>query len=206
MPLLVATNNAGKLREFRALLPHLDLVAPADVGLDLEVREDGHSFAENALIKARAFSRAADLIAMADDSGLEVDALEGAPGIHSARYGGPDRDDSGRCQLLLEGLRDIPRTRRQARFRCCIIAVAPDGRTCEAEGICEGCIALAPAGESGFGYDPVFYLPAYGRTMAEIPPEEKNQISHRARALRAIHPVLFRTFPELAPDRQPPAP
>ena len=197
MPLLVATNNTGKLREFRALLGHTELLAPVDIGLVLEVREDGQSFAENAAIKARAFSAAAGLIALADDSGLEVDALEGAPGIYSARYGGPELDDEGRCQLLLDRLRDVPAEKRQARFRCCIAAVGPDGRTCRAEGVCQGSIAPTPAGKSGFGYDPIFYLPAHHMTMAQILPDLKNQISHRARAMHAVRAVLYQTFPEL---------
>ncbi len=197
MPLLVATNNPGKLREFRALLHPIELVAPADIALELEVREDGRSFLDNATIKARAFGQAANLIALADDSGLEVDALRGAPGIHSARYGGPDLDDQGRYQLVLDRLRQVPASRRQARFRCCIVAMGPDGRTCRTEATCEGWIAPAPVGEGGFGYDPIFYVPEHEKTMAQIGPDLKNQISHRARAIRAIRGPLLQTFPEL---------
>lgn len=206
MPLLVATNNPGKLREFRSLLEPIPIVAPGDVGLALEVEENGSSFAANAALKARAFAQAAALIALADDSGLEVDALDGAPGIYSARYGGPDLDDSGRCRLLLDQLRDFPDpSQRRARFRCCIVATAADGRTCQTEGTCEGYIAPVPSGESGFGYDPIFYLPDYQRTMAQIAPEMKNQLSHRARALEAVRPLLLKTFPELRAEGERPA-
>lgn len=197
MPLLVATNNPGKLREFRSLLGPLDLAAPGDLGLDLEVEENGDSFEANATLKARAFAAATGLVALADDSGLEVDALGGAPGIHAARYGAPGLDDMGRCRLLLEQLAEAGGS-RLARFRCFLVAAAPDGRTCRAEGVCPGSIATAPAGDGGFGYDPVFYLPRLRRTMAQVPAEIKNRISHRARALRTMAPLLRKTFPELS--------
>lgn len=201
MSLLVATNNAGKLRELRTLLDPIDLIAPADLNLNLEVEENGQTFAANAALKADAFAQATDLIALADDSGLEVDALDGAPGVHSARFGGPQLDDAGRYHLLLQRLAAVPAHKRQARFRCCIIAAAPDGRTCRAEGICEGLIAATATGARGFGYDPIFYLPQYDKTMAQISPELKNQISHRAAALHSIRPLLFQTFPELLPQQ-----
>jgi len=198
MSLLVATTNPGKLREFRVLLEPIPLVSPEDFGLELEVEETGQSFAENAGQKARAFAAAAGRIALADDSGLEVDALDGAPGVHSARYGDPHLDDRGRCHLLLDHLRDFPdQAQRRARFRCCVAAEAPDGRTCQAEGTCEGYIAPTPAGEGGFGYDPIFYLPEFGRTVAQLPLEVKNRLSHRARAIKAVRPLLLQTFPEL---------
>ncbi|MBI2503305.1 MAG: RdgB/HAM1 family non-canonical purine NTP pyrophosphatase [Candidatus Latescibacteria bacterium] len=198
MPLLVATHNAGKLREFRQLLAPLELVSAADLAPDLKVEETGRTFAENALLKARAFAQASGLITLADDSGLEVDALGGAPGVLSARYGGSHLDDQGRCQLLLEALRPFPDpARRRARFRCCLAAWAPDGRHCQAEGTCEGIIAPSPAGEGGFGYDPLFFVPEHWQTIAQLPPQLKNQLSHRARALRALRPLLLQTFPEL---------
>lgn len=197
MPLLIATNNTGKLREFRTLLAPLQTLAPADLNLDIEVEENGQTFLENATLKARAFSAATGLISLADDSGLEVDGLQGAPGIHSARFGGPGLSDRDRCQLLLDHLRDADSDRRQARFCCCIVALAPDGRNCQAKSTCEGIIAAAPAGQEGFGYDPIFYLPEHQKTMAQIGPELKNQISHRAGALRTICTSLLRTFPEL---------
>lgn len=198
MPLLVATRNPGKLREFCALLEPLELVSPAALGLDLPVEETGHTFAENAALKARAHASAAGLICLADDSGLEVEALAGAPGVLSARYGGPHLDDAGRCRFLLDQLCLFPDpSQRRARFCCCLVAWAPDGRACQAEGVCEGYIAAEPAGSSGFGYDPVFFLPEYQKTMAQLPAGVKNRISHRARALRAIRPLLLQTFPEL---------
>jgi XTP/dITP diphosphohydrolase len=198
LPLLVATHNAGKLREFRQLLAPLELVSAADLAPDLKVEESGRTFAENALLKARAFALASGLIALADDSGLEVDALGGAPGVLSARYGGPHLDDAGRCRLLLEALQPFPEShQRAARFRCCLAAWAPDNRHCRAEGVCEGIIAHQPAGENGFGYDPLFFLPEHQQTMAQLPAHLKNQLSHRARALRALHPLLLQTFPEL---------
>lgn len=197
MQLIAATNNVGKLRELRALLDPLVPVSPAELDLDLEVEESGRTFAENAVLKAQAFARETDLIAVADDSGLEVDVLDGAPGVLSARFGDPGLDDAGRCRLLLERLSEVPAERRQARFRCCIVAAGPDGRTCRAEGICEGLIAREAAGDAGFGYDPIFYLPQYERTMAQVSPDLKNQISHRATALTALRGLLFETFPEL---------
>ncbi len=198
MPLLVATGNPGKLREFRALLAPVEIAAPGELGLDLRVEEKGRSFAENAALKARAFALTSGLICLADDSGLEVGALGGAPGILSARYGGPHLDDAGRCRLLLDQLRAFPDpAQRRARFCCVLVAWAPDGRTCQAEGFCEGQIALAPAGEEGFGYDPIFWVPEYRQTVAQLPAVVKNSISHRAQALRALRPLLLKTFPEL---------
>jgi XTP/dITP diphosphohydrolase len=195
---MVATHNAGKLREFRQLLTPLELVSAADAAPDLKVEETGATFAENALLKARAFALATGLISLADDSGLEVDALGRAPGVLSARYGGPGLDDAGRCRLLLEALRPFPdAAQRRARFRCSLVAWAPDGRHCQADGVCEGVIAHQPAGDNGFGYDPLFFVPEHGQTMAQLPAQTKNQLSHRARALRALHPLLLQTFPEL---------
>lgn len=198
MPLLVATHNAGKLREFRQLLAPLELVSALELVPDLKVEETGVTFAENALLKARAFAQASGLIALADDSGLEVDALDGAPGVLSARYGGPDLDDQGRCRLLLGNLQPFPEpARRSARFHCCLVAWGPDGRHCQADGTCEGLIAPTLAGEDGFGYDPLFFVPEHRQTMAQLPPQLKNQLSHRGRALRTLHPLLLQTFPEL---------
>lgn len=198
MALLLASNNAGKLSEVRALLADVAVVAPADLGLQLCVAESGQTFAANAQLKARAYAAASGQIALADDSGLEVDALGGAPGIYSARYGGPDLNDAGRCRLLLAELLPYPAPpQRHARFRCVLFAASPDGRQCQAEGTCEGLIAAAPAGANGFGYDPVFFVPAYAKTMAQLDPPIKNRLSHRARALAAVRPLLASTFPEL---------
>ncbi|MBC7250625.1 MAG: XTP/dITP diphosphatase [Anaerolineae bacterium] len=192
MKLLVATHNAGKIEEYRSLLAALlaDLVFPAELGLSLSVVESGDSFEANALIKAKAYAQASGLLTLADDSGLEVDALDGAPGVRTARYAGPGASDEERYQLLLRNLADVPWEERTARFRCVIAIATPDGQTYTAEGRCEGLIAFAPKGEHGFGYDPVFYMPEYGRTMAELEPVLKNRVSHRARAVQAAWGIL----------------
>lgn len=196
---LIATGNPGKLAEFRRLLSGIEAVSPAERGLEeLQVAETGATFHDNALLKARAFAAASGCVSLADDSGLEVDALGGAPGVTSARYGGEGLDDLGRCRLLLRALAGVPRRERGARFRCCLVAAAPDGRLAAAEGVCEGRILEAPAGGGGFGYDPVFYSREAGRGMAELSPGEKGAVSHRGRALRAIRPLLLERFPEIA--------
>ena len=197
--LLVASNNGGKIREIRALLDGVDVVCPDDLNLHLEVEETGSTFVANAALKARAFASETGLIALADDSGLQVDALDGAPGVFSARYGGAELDDVGRYRLLLEHMNAFPNPhQRSARFCCTIFVAAPDGRTCQAEGKCEGRIAHAASGENGFGYDPIFFLPDHDCTMAELAAEQKNALSHRAKALKAVYPALQQTFPELS--------
>ena len=148
------------------------------------------SYHENALLKAQAFCQASGLLTLADDSGLEVDALDGAPGIYSARFGGPGLDDVGRYRLLLLKLEGVPDAQRTARFRCVIAVVWPDGREETVAGVCEGRIIHAPRGENGFGYDPVFFVNEQGHTMAELPAEIKNRISHRARATLAARDIL----------------
>jgi XTP/dITP diphosphohydrolase len=192
--LLIATHNPGKVREYRQLLAGLplELTCPAQEGLDIEVAETGESFAENARLKAAAYARASGLLTLADDSGLEVNALGGEPGIRSARYAGSGASDEERYQLLLEKLRGVPWEERAAHFHCVIAVATPDGRIHTAEGTCEGIIAFAPKGEHGFGYDPVFYFQEYGKTMAELPPETKNRISHRARAAQGAREILER--------------
>lgn len=192
MKLLIATHNPGKIEEYEELLAGLplELTYPAQQGLDIEVAETGASFAENARLKAAAYARASGLVALADDSGLEVDALGGEPGIHSARYAGTGASDKERYRLLLEKLREVPWEERTARFRCVIAVATPGGQVHTAEGICEGIIAFAPKGEHGFGYDPIFYLQEYGKTMADLPPETKNKISHRARAVQRAREIL----------------
>ncbi len=152
--------------------------------------ETGDSYAANALLKARAAAALTGALALADDSGLEVDALGGAPGVHSARYGGPELDDAGRCARLLEALRDVPAERRTARFRCVIALACPDGRHRLVEGMAEGLILAAPRGRGGFGYDPLFYYPPLGRTFAELTEAEKAEVSHRGRAMRAARALL----------------
>jgi XTP/dITP diphosphohydrolase len=192
MGLLVATRNPGKVREYRYLLAPLGakLHFPFDFDIQIEVHEDGSTYIENARQKALAYAHALGLLTLADDSGLEVDALNGAPGIHSARYapGG----DADRVDALLAQLHAVPIEERTARFRCVLVVCAPTGELYSAEGICEGLIAHEPAGQGGFGYDPVFYLPSYGCTMAQLPEEEKNHISHRARAVQEALPALRR--------------
>lgn len=194
MRLLIATHNPGKLEEYKELLKELplELVSLADLGVTMQVEETGTTFVENALLKARAYAKATGLVTIADDSGLEVKALGGAPGVHSARYGGANLSDQERYERLLRAMADIPRAERKARFRCVIAVAWPDGRCAFVEGTCEGEIAYAPRGEHGFGYDPIFYLPECGRTMAELPPEVKNQISHRAAAARELVALLNR--------------
>ena len=193
MKLLIATHNPGKVREYQHLLAGLplELTYPAQESLDIEVAETGESFAENAKLKAAAYARASGFLTLADDSGLEVDALGGEPGIHSARYAGQGASDEERYQLLLEKLRGVPWEERTARFRCIIAVATPEGQVHTAEGTCEGIITLAPKGEHGFGYDPVFYLPELDRTMAELPPDVKNRVSHRGQAVREAFSFLL---------------
>ncbi len=187
--LLIATGNPGKIREFRELFDaHVDsqweLVAPAEVGLqDFTVVEDGQTYAENAGRKARSYSNAAGLPALADDSGLEVDSLDGAPGLYSARYAGEAADDAANRAKLLRALANVPTERRAARFRCVIALAFPYTTNVRlGEGVVEGSIAMDERGDLGFGYDPLFGLPD-GRRMAELDVAKKNRISHRARAL-----------------------
>lgn len=192
--LLFATGNRGKLREVAQLVADiegLELLCLADLPEPFEIEEDGETFADNALLKARAAAEVSGLLTMADDSGLEVDALDGRPGVRSARYAGPDASDADKVQKLLGELRDVPRSRRTARFRCAVALVRPaDGRVFTAEGRCEGRILTAPQGEGGFGYDPVFFVETLGCTFAEAEAAAKNELSHRGQALRAIAPKL----------------
>jgi len=197
--LLVATNNPGKIREYEELLADLlvslEITFPAQEGLALQVDESGATFEENARIKALAYARASGLLTLADDSGLEVDALGGAPGVCSARYAGPGASDADRYRKLLGVLADVPAEQRSARFRCVVVVARPGGTIHTAEGTCEGEIGFAPRGDHGFGYDPIFVVAGYGgQTMAELPPDVKNEISHRARAVAAIRPALTRVI------------
>ncbi len=186
MKLVLATRNPGKIREIKALLKGLpvEILTLEDLpGLSLPP-EDGKTFRENALKKARAVARATGLWALSDDSGLEVDHLRGRPGIYSARYAGEGSTDEENNRKLLEELEGVPWDERKARYRCVIALVDPKGRSFTFEGECEGVIAESPKGRGGFGYDPLFFLPEKGKTMAELEPEEKNRISHRGKALR----------------------
>lgn len=190
--LLLATNNHGKLKEFLHIYQGLpvELVIPSQLNLVLEVEESGSTYAENAALKARAFAEASGLFSLADDSGLEVDALGGQPGVHSARYATlPGADDANRRKYLLKNLRGKPRP-WIARFRCVIAIGIPGGEVLFAEGVCPGEIIPEERGEQGFGYDPIFLLPEMGLTMAELPVDEKNRLSHRARAAMAAEPIL----------------
>lgn len=196
--LVIATANPGKLREFRALLADLPLEAVPAEGMP-EVEESGRTFAENAVLKARAAAAWSGEWALADDSGLEVDALGGAPGVHSNRFAGEGTTEAQRNRRLLELLADTPPARRTARYRAAVAIAAPDGRVWVHEGACEGLIQEEPRGEGGFGYDPHFLVPEHGLTMAELPPETKNRLSHRYRALAGARHVLERLC-GLAPE------
>jgi XTP/dITP diphosphohydrolase len=189
--ILLASRNAGKLAELRALLADLPIEVNLPEGMP-EVEETGATFVENAVLKARAVAEWSGEWALADDSGLEVDALDGRPGVLSSRYGSPGATDADRNALLLAELAGVPETARSARFRCALALAAPDGRVWTTEGSCEGRIAFEPRGEHGFGYDPIFYLPDLHRTFGEQAAREKAQISHRARALRAMRELLSR--------------
>jgi XTP/dITP diphosphohydrolase len=194
MQLLIGTGNAGKVREFAALLADLPwtIVTPDALGIDEDVAETGTTFAENALLKATWYARRSGLVTLADDSGLEVAALDGAPGVYSARFAGPGASDADRNALLLERLRDVPWHARLARFVCCIAIVAPDGRSETVTGVLSGVIERAPRGSGGFGYDPLFYVLDDDATLAELPAARKHAISHRARAAAAACEVLRR--------------
>ncbi len=198
--ILVATHNAGKRREYEALLADLPIawVSPAELGLaDFDVEESGTTFEENARLKALAFSDRAGVPALADDSGLVVDALNGAPGVYSARYAGPGASDADRYRKLLAELAGVPQARRSAHFECVVALALPGGAVYTASGRVDGAIASAPRGQQGFGYDPVFVLPD-GQHMAELAPAEKNALSHRARALHALKPTLVRVLKDFA--------
>ena len=186
MKFVLATHNPGKLKEMGAILARfgVEVVSPKDLGLTVDVEETGATFAENAMLKAKAICAAAKLPAIADDSGLCVDALNGGPGVYSARYGGEGLDDKGRYMLLLNNMRGQPT--RAAHFACAIACAFPNGDTLTAEGRCDGTIAFAPMGEGGFGYDPVFFYPPLAKTFGQLTAEEKSAISHRGRALESF--------------------
>ena len=186
MKYVLATHNPGKLKEMGDILARfgVEVVSPKDLGITVDVEETGATFAENAMLKAKAICAAAKLPAIADDSGLCVDALNGGPGVYSARYGGEGLDDKGRYTLLLNNMRG--QTTRAAHFACAIACAFPNGDTLTAEGRCDGTIAFAPMGEGGFGYDPVFFVPEKAKTFGQLTAEEKSAISHRGRALESF--------------------
>ena len=192
MKLIFATGNENKMREIREILAGrgYEILSMKEAGIDIDVEENGKTFSENALIKARAISKASGELVLADDSGLEIDALGGEPGIYSARYMGHETSYVEKNNNLIQRLEGVPDEKRTARFVCAMAAVFPDGREKVVVGTMEGRIGYEIAGENGFGYDPIFYLPEYGKTSAEISPEEKNAISHRGKALRAIADLL----------------
>ena len=190
MEFIAATNNPGKMAEMRRILERMGhtVRSQREAGVTLEPEENGTTFAENARIKARAICEAAGTATIADDSGLCVDALNGAPGVYSARYGGPGLDDAGRYQLLLENMRG--QLDRRCKFVSAICCCFPNGDRVEARGECAGTLAYAPKGADGFGYDPIFFVPGLKKTFAELSPEEKNAISHRGNALKAFREKL----------------
>ena len=184
--LLIATNNSGKVEEYRRLLGSLpvELTTPSNEGVTEEPEESGDTFEENALIKARFYSEATGLPALADDSGIEVDALNGEPGVRSARYGGLKGNDDDRNKLLLSNLSDVPWENRTARFVCVVAMVWPGAGEETFQGTCQGYVAFEPSGQEGFGYDPLFYYPSFGKTFGQTDAEAKDSVSHRGIAAR----------------------
>lgn len=193
MKVVLASKNQHKLVEISKITEKFgfELVLQSQLGVDIDVEETGSTFEENSYIKAKTVMEATGLPALADDSGIAVDALNGEPGIYSARYGfDPTLDDWGRLQLLLKNAQDIPDGQRQAQFVCVITMVTPEGQTIQARGEIHGQLTREPRGENGFGYDPIFYYPPMGKTTAEMTAEEKNQVSHRANALNVFYNKL----------------
>lgn len=190
MKVVLASKNKHKLEEIGRIMEKLDiqLVLESELGVDIDVEETGTTFEENSFLKAEAVMKATGLPALADDSGIAVDALNGAPGVYSARYGFDDTlDDWGRLLLLLKNTEQVPDGQRQAQFVCVITLVTPEGQTIQARGEVHGELLRAPAGSGGFGYDPIFYYPPFGKSLAEVSAQEKNQVSHRAVALKKLY-------------------
>lgn len=195
--LLLATHNKGKVSEYADILGdgQIDFLTLDDVGITEDVPETGSTFLENAILKATVYAQKTGVLTLADDSGLEVDALGGKPGVLTARYGGPGLSMAERYTRLLEEMVAVPNALRSAQFRCAIALASPDGEILgTSEGICAGEIAREPSGVAGFGYDPIFYFPEFGQTMAQLSPQEKHRISHRGRAVEAIAPLLRRVL------------
>ena len=194
--IIFATGNEGKMREIRMILEDLgtEVLSLKEAGITLEVQEDGETFEENAVIKARAVMEETKALVLADDSGLEIDYLNGEPGVYSARYLGEDTSYRIKYQNLIVRLEGVPEEKRTARFVCVIAAAFPDGRILTARGTIEGIIGYEERGEGGFGYDPIFWLPEYGCSTAELTMEKKNELSHRGKALRAIKDELKRAM------------
>jgi len=185
---IIATKNKGKIKEIEKILTGLplDVISMEQVGIYKDIEENGATFEENALIKAQELHKLTGEMVMADDSGLEVDYLNGAPGVYSARFAGEGATDEDKNKKLLNLLEGVPFEKRKARFVCVIAVVYPEGDYFTVKGICEGYIGFEPKGNNGFGYDPLFYIPEYGKTMAEMDPEDKHKISHRGKALRLM--------------------
>lgn len=190
--LIFATGNENKMKEIRMILGDLDyeILSMKEAGIDVDIVEDGKTFEENAIIKATAISKLSGCLVLADDSGLEVDYMDKMPGIYSARWMGEDTSYRIKNKEIIDKLEGVPDEKRTARFVCAIAAAFPDGRVVTKRGTIEGIIGYEERGENGFGYDPIFFLPEYGKTTAELSPEEKNQISHRGRALELIKSEL----------------
>ena len=189
--LIFATGNQGKVNEFKQMLgDEYEILSMKDLDIDIDIVEDGKTFEENAIIKARTVSDATGKMVLADDSGFEVDALNKEPGIYSARYLGEDTPYSVKNATILDRCKDVPDDKRAARFVCVIACAFPDGRTETVEGVIEGKLAYEPAGENGFGYDPIVFLPEFGKTVAELTADEKNAISHRGKAVRALKRII----------------
>lgn len=203
MLLVLATKNKGKLKELVDLLSPLNIrvASLADYPLGkLEMVEDGETFLENAIKKATTIASLTGNIALADDSGLEVDFLNNAPGVHSARFAGEPSDDRANNKKLLQLMNGVPWEKRTARFRCVVVIATPEGKTFISEGTCEGIITTEERGDGGFGYDPLFYLPAHNKTFAELEPSVKNKISHRGKALAGALNILSRLFSKCIND------
>lgn len=196
--IIFATGNQGKLKEIKVILgePGVEIVSMKEEGIDVPIKEDGTTFEENAVIKAQTIAKETKEIVLADDSGLEIDYLNKEPGVYSARYAGEDTPYSIKNQMLLERLEGVAQEQRTARFVCVIAAVLPDGTVLTTRGTIEGYIGYEAAGENGFGYDPIFYVPEYNCTTAQLSMEQKNELSHRGKALRAMKEELRRYFEE----------
>lgn len=192
---MIATKNKGKAKEFEALFAPrgIQVMTLLDLENSIDVEETGTTFEENALLKANAISKLLNMPVLSDDSGLIIDALDGRPGVYSARYAGPEKNDKANYEKVLAELEGVPAEKRTARFYCVIALVGPNMQPITVSGTCEGSIAEKPDGEHGFGYDPVFYVTDKQTTMANLPPEEKNKISHRANALKELQKVLDQT-------------
>ena len=192
MRIIFATGNAGKMREIREIMADMDMeiCSMKEAGISLDIEENGTTFEENAQIKAKAICELTGEIVLADDSGLEIDYLNKEPGIYSARYAGTDTSYDIKNSLLLSRMKGVPDKQRTARFVCAVAAVFPNGDKEVVRGTMEGCIGYEIAGANGFGYDPIFFLPEYGCTSAELAPEKKNELSHRGEALRMMRQIM----------------